>query len=161
MACVTLFLILAKLFAAHIAALGVQVNIVQSKIMYIELKSDGLQGEGRIGLVKLSKSGNTLYYKDRVFQKAKGMPLKANYFDESTLEDFWISSPRKDGNDSLFSSTVNIDEDVRIEYWERIRELPKLTQSNTYKSSGKTKAEREKIEKGLRRRQMDNAWMPS
>ena len=55
--------------------LCLQENIVQSKIMYIELKSDGLQGEGRIGLVKLSKSGNTLYYKDRVFQKAKGMLL--------------------------------------------------------------------------------------
>jgi len=134
---------------------------VQSKIMYIELKSDGLRGEGRIGLVKFSKSGNTLYYKDRVFKKAKGMPLKANYFDEDSLEDFWVSSPRKDGNDSLFSSTVKIDEDVCIEYWEKVRKLPKLIQSTTYKSAGKTKAEREKIENGLRRRQMDNAWMPS
>ena len=129
--------------------------------MYIELKSDGLRGEGRIGLVELSKSGKTLYYKGRVFQKAKGMPLKANYYDENSLEDFWISSPRKDGNDSLFSSTVEIDDNVRIEYWEKVRKLPKLIQSTTYKSAGKTKTEREKIEKGLRRRQMDNVWMPS
>lgn len=134
---------------------------MQSKIMYIELKTDGLRGKGRIGLVKFSKSGSTLYYKNRVFQKNKGMPLKANYFDESSLEDFWISSPRKDGNDSLFSSTVNVDEDVRIEYWEKIRKLPNLIENTAYKSVGKTKAEREKIEKGLRRRQMDNAWMPN
>lgn len=134
---------------------------MQSKIMYIELKSDGLRGEGRIGLVTFSKSANTLYYKDRVFKKAKGMPLKANYYDESSLEDFWISSPRKDGNDSLFSSVIQIDENVRCEYWESVRKTPSLIQNKTYKSRGKTKAEREKIEKGLRRRQMDNDWMPS
>lgn len=133
---------------------------MQSRVMYIELKSDGLRGEGRIGLVSFSKSGNTLYYKERVFKKAKGMPLKANYYDESSLEDFWISNPRKDGNDSLFSSIVEIDDDVRVEYWQKIRNLPCSIQNKSYKSNGKTKAEREKIEKGLRRRQMDNGWMP-
>ena len=133
---------------------------MQSRIMYIELKNDGLRGEGRIGLVSFSKSGNTLYYKERVFKTAKGMPLKANYYDEASLEDFWISNPRKDGNDSLFSSIVEIDDDVRVEYWQKIRNLPSSIQNKSYKSNGKTKAEREKIEKGLRRRQMDNGWMP-
>ena len=134
---------------------------MQSKIMYIELKTDGLRGEGRIGRVRMSKTGNTLYYGERTLEKTKGAPLKANYFDSETLEDFWVSGPRKDGSDSLFSSVINIDEDVREEYWSSIRNQPENIEKTNYKSPGKTKAEREAIEKGLRRRQMDNGWMPN
>lgn len=131
---------------------------MQSKILYIELKTDGLRGKGRIGRVELSKTGNTVYYQGRTLVKARA-PLKANYFDENTLEDFWLSSPRKDGNDSLFSSTVEIDSEVQQEYWTEIRRLPLNQSLSTYKCKGKTKAEREAIEKGLRRRQMDNGWV--
>ena len=35
---------------------------MQPRIMYIELKNDGLRGEGRIGKVSFSKTGKTLYY---------------------------------------------------------------------------------------------------
>ena len=135
--------------------------MMQSKIMYIELKTDGLRGEGRIGRVGLSKTGKTLYYKDRVLVPTKGTPLKANYFDENTLEDFWVSGVKKDGTDSLFPSTVNIDIDVREEYWINIRSLESKKIMSSFKSPGKPKSEREKIEKGLRRRQMDNRWMPN
>lgn len=132
-----------------------------SKIMYLELKSDGLRGEGRIGRVRLSKTGKTLYYGERTLVPATGSPLKANYFDQDTLEDFWVSGAKKDGGDSLFSGTVNVDEDVREEYWVSVRNAPGKITESSYKSPGKTKAEREKIEKGLRRRQMDNGWMPN
>ncbi len=134
---------------------------MQHKIMYIELKTDGLRGEGRIGRVEMSKTGKTFYYGNRTLQQAKGTPLKANYFDSETLEDFWVSGPRKDGCDSLFSSVVTIDEDVREEYWRKIRNQPENSANTTYKSPGKPKAEREALEKGLRRRQMDSGWMPS
>ncbi len=129
--------------------------------MYIELKTDGLRGEGRIGRVGMSKTGNTFYYGDRTLQKAKGTPLKANYYDAESYEDFWISGPRKDGCDSLFPSVVEIDDDVRNEYWTEIRNQPKNASNTSYRSPGKPKAERDALEKGLRRRQMDNGWMPS
>jgi hypothetical protein len=128
--------------------------------MYIEIKTNGLMGQGRIGLVKFSKTGKTLYYGKRVLVSASSFPLKANYYESETLEDFWVSGPRKDGKDSLFSGVIEIDEDVREEYWTNVRNQPENMSLKFYKSPGKTKAEREKIEKGLRRRQMDNGWMP-
>ena len=60
---------------------------MNTKIMYLEIKSDGLRGEGRIGRVRLSKTGKTLYYGERTLVPTKGSPLKANYFDQETLED--------------------------------------------------------------------------
>ena len=133
--------------------------IMNTKIMYIELKSDGLRGEGRIARVRTSKSGKTIYYGERKLVPSTGFPLKANFYDEDTHEDFWVSGPRKDGSDSLFAAEVEIDEDAREEYWLKIRNQPNSIQNISYRSPGKTKVEREKIEKGLRRRQMDNGWM--
>ena len=134
---------------------------MQSKIMYIELKTDGLRGEGRIGWVTFSKSGKSIYYDNRTLSKAAGRPLKANYFDEDSHEDFWISAPKQNGEDSLFPTIIEIDEDAREEYWRTIRKMPNKTASSQYRSPGKSKAEREILEKGLRRRQMDNGWMPN
>jgi len=128
--------------------------------MYIEIKTDGLRGEGRIGRVETSKTGKTLYYNGRTFAKAKGQPLRANYYDKDTLEDFWISGKRKDGQDALFPGKIKIDEDVTEEYWITVRREEHRKHEVSYHSNGKSKAERATLEKGLRRRQMDNGWMP-
>jgi hypothetical protein len=95
--------------------------------MYIEDKSGGLEGVARIGRVTFSKSGRTIYYRGRAFQSLKGMGFKSNYFDVETGDRYWISGPRKDGGDRLYGGTVppvEIDEDVREEYWTRIRSRP-------------------------------------
>lgn len=99
---------------------------MQSRIMYIEDKSGGLTGPARIGRVSFSKTGRTLYYRDRSFQSLKGAGFKANYYDVETGEEFWISGPRRDGGDRLYGEaiTVEIDDDVRAEYWTEIRGLP-------------------------------------
>jgi len=96
--------------------------------MYIEYKGDGLVGPARIGRVTYSKTGSTLYYKDRAFQSLKGSGFKANYFDVETNERYWISGPRKDGTDSLYPTNIptEIDEDVRDEYWTLVRKKPDL-----------------------------------
>lgn len=133
---------------------------MQSKIMYVELKTDGLRGVGQIARVDFSKSGKTIYYGGRTLIKAKGVPLKANYFDEESLEDYWVSSPKQDGNDSLFPTTIEIEADVRAEYWTEIRKAPESVGTTSYRSGGVSKVKREALEKGLRRRQMDNGWMP-
>jgi hypothetical protein len=93
----------------------------KTKIMYIENKSQGLTGPARIGRVELSKTGKTLRYRGRTFQRIKG--FKANYLDSDTKEEYWISGPRRDGADRLYGERVaiEIDEDVREEYWVTIR----------------------------------------
>lgn len=126
--------------------------------MYVELKTDGLQGIGKVCRVGLSKTGSTLYCDGRTLAKSKGVALKANYFDQETLEDFWVSSPKKDGNDSLFPANIEIEDDVRSEYWTDIRKSPQNSDKASFRSKGKTKAERQALEKGLRRRQMDSGW---
>ncbi|QDT88574.1 1-deoxy-D-xylulose-5-phosphate synthase [Gimesia algae] len=90
----------------------------QSRIMYVEDKSDGLEGEARIGRVYFSKSGKTLYYRGRRFQSLKGTGFKANYRDVESDAEFWISGPRKDQNDRLYGGFRNviIDEDVKADY---------------------------------------------
>ena len=91
---------------------------LRSRIMYIENKGGGLEGDARIGRVYFSKSGKSLYYKDKRFQSLKGMGFKSNYYDVNTGEEYWISGPRKDQNDRLYggNKSVVIDENVRDEY---------------------------------------------
>lgn len=96
----------------------------KTRIPYIEDKSEGLNGPARIGRVTLSKSGLSLHYSGRTFQRLGGRGLKANYFDAETGAQFWISGPRKDGRDRLYDRStvpVEIDADVKDEYWRDIR----------------------------------------
>jgi hypothetical protein len=128
---------------------------MKSRIMYIESKEDGLRGAARIGRVAFSKTGKTLRYAGRTFAPLKGHALKANYFDTQSREEFWISGPRIDGRDSLYSTTVEVDEDARDEYWRVLRAEPERVVNHSYKSLGRSKRERERQEQGVRRRRMD------
>ena len=98
-----------------------------SRIMYIEgPKSNDLVGPARIGRVTFSKTGKSLYYRGRAFQSLKGSGFKANYFDVETGDQFWISGPKKNGADGLYGPRPTlIDDDVREEYWTKIRSQPK------------------------------------
>ena len=53
----------------------------------------------------------------------KGSGFKSNYLDVDTGVDYWISGPRKDGHDRLYNENqpVEVDEDVKDEYWNNIR----------------------------------------
>jgi len=94
--------------------------------MYIESKSGRLTGPGRIGRVTFSKTGSTLYYRGRSFQSLKGAGFKSNYFDVETGEHYWISGPKRNGEDQLYATNipVEIDDDVYEEYWSTIRRTP-------------------------------------
>jgi hypothetical protein len=97
------------------------------RIMYIECKGcDGLHGSARIGRVTFSRTGATLQYGGKSFQSLKGRGFKANYCEVETGAQYWISGPRRDGTDRLYKSDwpVEIDEDVREEYWTEIRNRP-------------------------------------
>jgi hypothetical protein len=117
-------------------------QIYPPRIMYIEYKGGGyefdqfgnqristsgsLHGSAWIGRVTFSRTGATLNYRDQSFQSLKGSGFKANYYDVKTGEQYWISGPRRDGADRLYKSDwpVEIDEDVREEYWTQIRKKP-------------------------------------
>jgi hypothetical protein len=96
--------------------------------MYIESKADSLNGPARIGRVTFSKTGKSLYYKGHLFRSLKGAGFKANFRNKDTWEEYWISGPRRDGQDRLYVGNipVEIDEDVREEYWTDIRKKPAL-----------------------------------
>ena len=103
--------------------------------MYIESKAEGLNGPARIGRVTFNRTGKTLYYRGHSFQSLKGSGFKANYRETETGERYWISGPRRDGLDRLYGKSalvVEIDEDVREEYWTEIRKKPEQkTKANT------------------------------
>jgi hypothetical protein len=92
--------------------------------MYIENKSASLNGPARIGRVTFSKTGKSISYGGRTFQSLTGRGYKANYLDVESGEEFWISGPRKDGQDRLHAESaapVDIDPDAAEEYWRDIR----------------------------------------
>jgi hypothetical protein len=109
----------------------------KTRILYIENKraevvenpwgqsshQANLAGPGRIGRVIFSKTGRSLTYGGKSFSKATG--FKANHVCE-TGEWFWISGPKKRGGDALYATNIpiEIDEDVREEYWTEIRNSP-------------------------------------
>lgn len=108
----------------------------KSKIMYIEYKGDGLAGQGRIVRVHFSKTGKTIYYNGKSLQSLKG-GYKANYFDIDTGEEYWISGCKKGGDDTLYPAIIEIDEEVREEYWTQIRNRPDLVNQTSFRSEGK------------------------
>ena len=93
-------------------------KLERSRIMYIENKSGGLEGNARIGRVYYSKTGKTLYYRGLILQSLKGMGFKSNYEDIETGNEYWVSGPRKDEDNRLYGGNrgVKIDNDVKKEY---------------------------------------------
>ena len=110
---------------------------MKSRIMYIERKDDGLTGPARIGRVAFSKSGKTLYYRGQTFQSCKGRGFKCNYFDVVTEVGYWISGCKTSGGDRLYPGTVEIDEDVREEYWTTIRSQSENENQKNIRCAGK------------------------
>lgn len=106
------------------------------RIMYIERKAGGLTGTARIGRVTFSKTGRTLYYRGQKFQSLKGAGFKSNYYDVDSGENYWISGPKRNGGDSLYGgrTPIEIDDDVREEYWRDIRRQPeRVREKETWK----------------------------
>lgn len=109
----------------------------RTRLMWIEHKGGELAGPSRIGRVQYSKSGASLYYDGRTFQSLKGQGFKANYVDVESGEQYWISGCHRDGRDALYSTSVEVDEDVLEEYWVGVRRRPDLRYVRTFRVPGK------------------------
>ncbi len=110
---------------------------LKERIMYIEYKGEGIVGPARIGRVRFSKSGKSIHYGGKTFETLRGSGYKANYFNVETGEHYWISGCRKDGMDALYNTEVEVDEDVREEYWCDIRDQPELKGVKSFVAPGK------------------------
>ncbi len=108
-----------------------------SRIMYIEPGGGLVLDGGRIGRVTFSKTGKTIYYCGKQFRSLRGFGFLANFYNVDTGEEYWISGPRRDGNDALYPMTIEIDDDVREEYWCDIRNRPDLKDKTSFQSPGK------------------------
>jgi hypothetical protein len=108
---------------------------MKTRIMYIENKADGISGPAHIGRVTFSKSCKSFHYRGRRFSKMKG-GFKANCLTE-TGEEYWISGCKKNGGDRLYSGTIQIDDDIREEYWTEIRCMPEKKNQKTIRAVGK------------------------
>jgi hypothetical protein len=110
---------------------------MKSKIMYVEYKGDGLAGSAYITRVSFSKTGKSVYFDGKRLVTLAGRGYKTSHVDIATGEHYWISGPRTDGKDSLYPNIVEIDEDVREEYWLKIRKRPDLVAETSFRSGGK------------------------
>ncbi len=110
------------------------------RIMYVENKCGGLDGDGRIGWVEVSRSGCSFLYAGRRLAKTKS-GYKYNCIDEDNGDRYWVSGPRKDGADRLYGGLVQIDEDARVDYWTKIRKSPSRAHLTEYRAGVSTRTQ--------------------
>lgn len=92
-------------------------NYKEYEIKYIELKSGySNNGPAWIGKVKISKSGNTIYFNNKAFQKHRG--INSNYYDIESYDEYWISNVKKDASDRHWAGKgkIMIDKKIVDEY---------------------------------------------
>ena len=88
-------------------------------IRYIELKSGYTDdGPAWIGRVKVSRTGQTVYFNGHAFKRARGGYGRGNHIDIVTRESYWISGVKKDGHDRHWAGKgkITIESAVVAEY---------------------------------------------
>jgi len=88
---------------------------MRSEIKYIELTTKGNHnGPAWIGLVSFSKSGKTLYFDGKAFQRVGSSRTSGNFYDIETGEEYWISGVKKNMNDRHIFGSGKIFVEKRI-----------------------------------------------
>ncbi len=91
----------------------------KKRLMYVENKNGDIDGyPARIGWVTFSKTGQTVYYRERSLKRSKGGGISGNHFDEETGEEYWVSGVKKRGSNAHWAESVKIviDDDAKEEY---------------------------------------------
>ena len=105
--------------------------------MFLECKTGEAGGLARIGRVRFSKTGRTIYYGGRALRASAGQGIRGNYADIESGDEWWVSGPKKRGGDTLFGGLIEVDEDVRDEYWRTIRGRSGYAERTTTRYCGK------------------------
>lgn len=82
---------------------------MKSRVMYIEQKTDGArslqdQGPAVIGEVTFSRTGRTIYFGGKTFERLRKGGIYGNYACLEDGNEYWISGVKKDGTNRLWGS---------------------------------------------------------
>jgi len=93
-------------------------NVLKARIRYVELKTANGDGPAWIGRVQLSKTGRTVYYRNKTLRRIPGGGISGNHVDVETGEEYWVSGVKKNQEDRHWAGhgPVIVDEDVKEEY---------------------------------------------
>lgn len=92
---------------------------VKRRLMYVEHKGErhDERGEAWIGWVTLSKTGRTVYTRGLRLQRVRGGLGCGNHVDLDTGEEYWVSGPKRNGQDRLYGAApVYVEPDAREAY---------------------------------------------
>jgi hypothetical protein len=95
----------------------------KKRLMYVENKDGLIDGErARIGWVEFSKTGRTVRYRGRSLIAIGGRGGSANFLDEDTREQYWVSGVKVRGSNAHPSAPVRIvvDDDA-VEAYDQVR----------------------------------------
>jgi hypothetical protein len=91
---------------------------MRRRLMYVENKDGLIDGvQSRIGWVSFSKTGQTVYYRGRMLQKASG--TSGNFFDVESREEYWVSGVKRRGSNAHPAErgvSIEVDPDAIDEY---------------------------------------------
>jgi len=95
---------------------------MKSEIKYIELKTGGHSGPAWIGLVSYSKSGRTVYFNGKAFQRIGSARVRGNFYDIESMEEYWISGVKKDLTDrhQFGTGKILVEERIVADYLKQI-----------------------------------------
>ena len=85
--------------------------------MYVENKDGDIDGAvARIGWVKFSKTGFTVYYRGKTLKRCSG--VRGNHVDTKNGDEYWVSGLKKSGSNMHWAEPVKIaiDDDAKEEY---------------------------------------------
>jgi len=100
---------------------------MKTEIKYIELKTGfNHNGPAFIGLVSFSKSGKTLYFNGKAFQRIGSDRMRGNYYDIESGDEYWISGVKKNQSDRHIYGNGKIFVEKRI-----LNEYLKIINSQT------------------------------
>ena len=84
---------------------------LKSRLMYVENKNGEIDGaNARIGWVKFSKTGRTVYYRGLELSKARG--VSGNFIHQSTGHEFWVSGVKKRGSNTHWAERISVEIDA-------------------------------------------------
>jgi hypothetical protein len=89
-----------------------------TRVMFVQLKTgyDIDKGPAWISLVSFNRTWKTARWHGKTLHRWTGM-FDANFYDVETEEEYWISGPHRDGQDTRYSSVKpTIDHDARDAY---------------------------------------------
>jgi len=105
---------------------------MKTEIKYVELITGyNHNGPAWIGLITFSKSGKTLYFNGKAFQRIGSSRTMGNFYDIETMEEYWISGVKKDMSDrhKYGSGKIYVEERILEDYLKLVK-LDKLNKSD-------------------------------